>query len=350
MTETWGNGAPGRVLVTGATGLLGGNVVRALLQRGTEVVALVRDQDRAARLLPASDGLRLAVGDVTDPRSVRAALTGVDAVVHTAAYFREYYQPGADLDLLRRTNVAAVEDLLRAATDASVPVVVQVSSTTTLGLGARDRPADEDTPPDAGAGRNAYRASKIEAEEVIARFLRGGGPRVPLVLPAWMWGPGDAGPTSAGRLFLAVARGELRAVPRAGNHVVDARDVAEACLLAALRGESGRRYAVAGRWYTMADLCAGIARAAGVAPPRQVPANAALLVAGALEAQARLRGRPPVATRAGVQVLREGNRRHVSSARAERELGVSFRPLEKTLGDEAEWYRAGGAIPPMPAS
>jgi dihydroflavonol-4-reductase len=344
MSDTVETGAPRRVLVTGATGLLGGNVVRTLLRRGTEVVALVRDQERAARLLPASEGLRLAPGDVTDSRSVRPALRGVDAVVHTAAYFREYYQPGADLDLLRRTNVTAVEDLLRAATDASVPVVVHVSSTAVLGQGSSDHPADEDTPPDLDAHRNAYRASKIEAEQVVARCLRGG-PRVPLVLPAWMWGPGDAGPTSAGRLYLAVARGELRAVPRAGNHVVDARDVAEACVLAAIRGESGRRYAVAGQWWTMAHLCEGIARAAGVAPPRQVPARAALMVATALEAQARLRGRPPVATRAGVEVLMEGTRRHVSSARAQRELGVSFRPLEETLGDEADWYRADGAIP-----
>ncbi|BAJ28113.1 MULTISPECIES: NAD-dependent epimerase/dehydratase family protein [Kitasatospora] len=337
--------APDRVVVTGATGLLGGAVVRALLAAGHQVTALVRDPEKAARLLPADTRITVATADITDPAAYRHALRGADAVVHTAAYFREYYQPGADHGRMHAVNVESVTALLREAVDAGVPTVVHTSSITTIGPGTPEAPADEDTPPPAHWERNGYRASKVRAERAVAEFGDREGLTVPLVLPGWMWGPGDDGPTSAGRLFLSVARGELRAVPRSGNHVVDARDVADTCVAALTRGRGLRRYAVAGSWYGLHDLVGGIAAATGRPAPREIPAAAALAFATVLEQGARLRGRPPVATREGVRVLLDGARTRISSARARQELGTAFRPLAETLADEARWYRDQGRLP-----
>ncbi|GGN59982.1 dihydroflavonol-4-reductase [Streptomyces albiflavescens] len=332
---------PRRVVVTGATGLLGSNTVRRLLDLGSEVTAVVRNPEPARSLLPDHKRLDLWQGDVLDVRSIARVLPGHDAVIHTAAYFREYYAPGGRDDaLLTATNVDAVGELLRAAADAGVPVVVHTSSIGTLGTRPDGRPSDEDTPEGRRTRENGYYASKLSSEEVVRSFDARHGVRVPMVLPGWMWGPGDAGPTSAGRLFTSVARGELRAVPRAGNHVVDARDVADACVRAAVAGEHARRYIVAGTWVTLPEVCRLAARAAGVAPPREVPAHLALAVAAVLEATARLRGRTPPATREGVRALLEGNRRRVSSSRAVSELGVTFRPLHRTLHDQADWHRA----------
>ncbi|MET9519421.1 NAD-dependent epimerase/dehydratase family protein [Streptomyces sp. NPDC002994] len=345
----------GAVLVTGATGLLGNAVVTRLLAAGTQVTAVVRDAERARAQLPHHRALRLVTGDVTDIGSYKDALPGMDAVIHTAAYFREYYQPGHDLKLLYRTNVDAVEDLLKAAVDARVPTVVQTSSIAVLGGGDAMSPGDEDTPngrPDQG---NHYRSSKIRAERMIARFDEKFGKtyglRVPLVLPGWMWGPGDAGPTSAGRLFLAVARGELKALPTAGNHVVDARDVAAACVAAAERGAGGRRYIAAGGWYPLHEICAAVVRATGTGEvPRKLPPQAAMALASALEWQAKVRRRTPVATRNGMRALLEGHHRRVSSARAAHELDVTFRPLEQTLADQAAWHRAHQQLPALRAA
>jgi nucleoside-diphosphate-sugar epimerase len=343
-----------RVLVTGATGLLGSAVVERLLAGGTEVTAVVRNADRARDLLPDHPALRLVTGDVTDVRTYAGALRGTDAVIHTAAYFREYYQPGHDLELLYRTNVAAVEELLRAASDASVPTVVHTSSIAVLGGGDVRSPGDEDTPNGAPTQDNHYRASKIRAERAVrevedalrerlgARY----GLRVPLVLPGWMWGPGDAGPTSAGRLFLAVAHGAIKALPAAGNHVVDARDVAAVCVAAAERGAAGRRYIAGGSWYPLHEICSAVVRATGTGTvPRKLPAPAAMPLASLMEWQAKARGKEPVATRTGMRVLLEGDRRRVSSGRAIRELGIAFRPLEQTIADQAAWHRARRQLP-----
>jgi dihydroflavonol-4-reductase len=125
---------PGRVLVTGATGLLGSNVTAELLAAGAEVIAMARSAEHARRLLPAHERLRITEGDLTRIDGIAAQLRGVDAIVHTAAYFREYYQPGGnDPAQLQRVNVDAVRQLLQAAADAGVPVMVHTSSATTIG-------------------------------------------------------------------------------------------------------------------------------------------------------------------------------------------------------------------------
>ncbi|MEU3668712.1 NAD-dependent epimerase/dehydratase family protein [Streptomyces virginiae] len=338
--------APGAVMVTGATGLLGHAVVARLLAAGSEVTAVVRDVERARRLLPNCPQLRLVGGDVNDVDSYAGALRGMDAVIHTAAYFREYHQPRPDLELLYRTNVDAVEELLKAAVDAEVPTVVQTSSVAVLGGGDRHAPADEDTPYGDPSRGNHYRASKIRAERLTGRFAERYGLRVPLVLPAWMWGPGDAGPTSAGRLFLAVARGGIKALPAAGNHLVDARDVAAVCVAAAAPEAGGGRWIAGGSWYPLHEICAAVVRATGTGTvPRRLPAPAAMTIASLLEWQAKARKVAPVATRTGMRTLLEGHHRRVSSARAVRELDVSFRPLEQTVADQAAWHRAQGQLP-----
>ncbi|RMI41129.1 NAD-dependent epimerase/dehydratase family protein [Streptomyces triticirhizae] len=336
---------PRRVLVTGATGLLGGNTVRRLLDLGSQVTAVVRDEARARALLPAGEGLTLRRCDLRDTEGLAALLPGHDAVIHTAAYFREYYAPGGgDRELLLRTNVDATRALILAAAACGVETVVHLSSIGTLGSGTRDRPADEDTPPGRHTRRNGYYDSKVRSEEMIAALPADLPVRVPIILPGWMWGPGDAGPTSAGRLFLSVANGSLRAVPKAGNHVVDARDVAAACVRAAVDGRHRRRYVVAGRWVPLPEVCRLAAQAAGSPAPRAVPARSAMAVAALLETTARVRGRTPPATRAGVRALLEGNRRRVSSERAIAELGVVFRPLSETMRSQADWHRRHPAL------
>lgn len=143
---------PHHSFVTGATGLLGSQLVRQLLAGGGMVTALVRDLRRARRLLPDDPRLRRVVGDICEPSSYHGHLYGTDTVFHTAAYFREYYEPRVDRERLHRTNVTALTELLPASADAGVPVVVYISSTTVLRIRGGDAGdgtelIDEDSPP-----------------------------------------------------------------------------------------------------------------------------------------------------------------------------------------------------------
>jgi dihydroflavonol-4-reductase len=333
-----------RVAVTGATGLLGGAVVAELLSRGIEVVAIVRNAPRARRLLGECAGLHLVIGDVLNARALEPALNGADAIIHTAAYFREYYQPGFDAALLERTNITAVGELIGAAENAHVPVFVHISSAGTLRSTTPQQLADEDTPPGKSSIRNRYYASKVRAERFIESLHDTRSARVPVVVPGWMWGPGDAGPTASGQMFLSVANAAMAAVPRVSAHIVDARDVAVACVRAAEVGHD-RRYVVAGRRHELPAVCAQIARLCGAPAPRTLAPRLALAASGVVQRADRLRHRPPLVTTRGTRVLLEIDRQWISSARAQAELGITFRPISDTLSDEALWFRHHGLIP-----
>src|SRR5262249_57485040 len=131
---------------------------------------------------------------------------GVDAVFHTAAYFREYYGPGDHAAIVDRINVDATLELARAAHARGVKKMVDTSSAGIIGLGSGGAPGDETTPPWPRAARNLYFRSKMKAEPRLRELARETGFFIASVLPTWVWGPHDAGPTPSGqRGFRALA-------------------------------------------------------------------------------------------------------------------------------------------------
>jgi len=327
-----------RAFVTGATGLLGNNLVRHLRSRGHEVVGLVRSADKARWLL-GDTGAKWIEGDMRDVAAFAAALDGCDAVFHTAAYFREYYQPGRHDDGLEAVNIRGTLALLEAADARGVKKFIHVSSAGTIGRKPDGSPGDEDTPPAAYAYTNGYFMSKVDGDAALARFRARHGLELVEILPGWMWGPGDAAPTPAGQLALDFLGGRLPIIPDGGTSTVDARDVAAAMLAACERAPAGARYVVGGRYTSAAEMLGLLEAETGLpGPRRRLPYAFVWLFAFLSELWGRLTGRPVLITRAGLSVLRA--RLNVSSARAEEGLGIAFRPLATTVRDVVSWYRA----------
>src|SRR5262245_344899 len=149
-----------RAFVTGSTGLLGNNLVRLLSEQGYEVTALVRSRAKAARLLV---GLNVALveGDMRDVAAFSPALHGCDGVFHTAAYAREYYQPGDHWTELSAINVQGTLALLAEAERRGVTKLISTSSNGVIGARPSGAPSDERDPPDARAQENLYVKSKL---------------------------------------------------------------------------------------------------------------------------------------------------------------------------------------------
>ncbi|MDE1149077.1 MAG: SDR family oxidoreductase [Azospirillaceae bacterium] len=335
--------------VTGATGLLGNNLVRALLARGVRVRALVRSADKAARQfadLPDKETVEVVVGDLGDIAAWAPALTGCDVVFHTAAFFRDSYKGGRHWPELKRVNVDGTAALVTAAYAAGVRRFVQTSSIAALNgppgalidEGAERDPADADD----------YYRSKILADQAVRAFAdRHPDLCATFVLPGWMWGPGDIGPTSAGQVALDTVRGKLPGLVPGSFSVVDARDVAAAHIAAAQRGRRGERYLAAGRHMTMATLIPLIGRLANVVTPtRALPMPVLYLLAGLQEVYARLTGKPVLLSLATVRLMaREADRTRFDPTKSERELGLTLRPVEETITDTIAWYRFHGWLP-----
>jgi len=332
--------------VTGSTGLLGNNLVRTLLAEGWYVRALARTEEKASKQFAPHDRLSIVIGDMTDVGGFAQSLAGVDVVFHTAAFFRDNYKGGRHWDELKRVNVDGTAAFISAAYKAGVRRFVQTSSIAVLN-GPPGTLIDETCERHPNDADDYYRSKILADREVRAFISAHEDMHAVFVLPGWMWGPGDMGPTSSGQALLDTVRGKLPGIVPGSFSVVDARDVAAALITAAERGRRGERYLVAGKHMTMRELIPLVGRLANVTvPTRELPLFLLYAVAGIQELWGRVSGKPILFSIANARLLgKEADRSRFNHAKSERELGLSMRPVETTVGDTIAWYRSNGWLP-----
>jgi dihydroflavonol-4-reductase len=314
-------------LVTGATGLVGNNVVRLLLERGQRVRALVRNPtDKALLGLP----LDTVAGDVCDQETVGRAAEGVDLIIHAAA---RVHLGWSGLALQRSVNVEGTRHVAKAAHNAGVRMI-HVSSVDALAIGSRAQPADEECPPE-GSVLCPYVVTKREAECAVMELVANGLDAV-IVNPVYMFGPWDWKPSS-GRMILEVARGWALLAPPGGNDFADVRDVAAGILTAAERGQRGRRYILGGEPLSYLEAWRMIADVVGVRGPRRKMLRPGLFIAGRFgDLWAKVRGVEGDINSAAIAMSRLEH--HYSYARAAAELDYRPRPAREAVEAAWEWF------------
>lgn len=323
------------VLVTGASGMVGGGLVEMLVQRRESVRVLVRPTSRTSTLerLPAE----IVRADLGDPAALARAVEGCARVYHVAGLV-SYRR--ADAERLYQTNVAGTHNLLAAALDAGVRRVVLTSSTAAVGLSEDGRVLDEAAPFDAGYARFPYMWTKhlaeVEAAEAVALGLD-----VVIVNPSTILGAGDVH-LNTGRLFRQIAAGKVKAAPPGGNAVVALTDVVQGHLLAMERGRTGRRYILSAANLAHVELLGRIACALGRPPIRRVLPRWTEGPASLLAGLASWGGDAALTP----QVVRFSYRyRYFRADRARSELGwVPATTVEDAIGNAARWYAAHGVL------
>lgn len=321
-------------LVTGATGLLGNNILRLLLERGDQVRVLVRDSSDPRPLAGLAVEKRL--GDIRNGGEVREACQGVSTVIHAAGDVRIGW---SDLDKAKAINVEGTRAVAEAAKEAGARMI-HVSTVDGLGLGAPNEPANEDTLP----GNKipcTYVVTKTEAEQVVLSLVPQGLDAV-IVNPGFMLGPWDWKPSS-GRMLLDVVQRPTPLAPRGGCTFCDVRDVAAGILAAVQRGETGRRYILGGHPMSYLELW----RLFRTVTHKRLP----LICGGRLlfravglagDLQGKLTGHEPTVNSAAIRM---GNQFHFySSDRAIAELGYDCRPPRETIADAWQWFNEHGYV------
>ena len=314
------------VLVTGATGFVGGRLVAALAERGQRVRALTRRSTGLEAL--ERPGIEAVRGDLLDPPSLVRAAEGASLVFHAAARVSDW----GPREAFFAANVEGTRNLVAACREAGVARLVHLSSLTVLGLPRDGRVVDERTPPEPPARGDFYTESKLAGERIVREAHGTGGLETTVVRPGAIWGPGD--PNVVPRIVRLLRRGAMPYVGGGRNLVglVHVENLVRGLLLA------GSVPAAAGEVFHLTDgeeiaareAIDGIADALGVPRPRvSLPFPLVLAAAALVEGTARalrLR-RPPPLTRYGARFVACHARYDLAKARRELcwEPAVSFR-------------------------
>ncbi|RJO63767.1 MAG: NAD-dependent epimerase/dehydratase family protein [Myxococcales bacterium] len=324
------------VIVTGAAGHVGNSLVRLLLERGESVRAMVHQDRRALDELD----VECVSADVTDVESLKAAFVGCDIVYHAAAFISIW--GSRDAAHLRKVNIEGTANVLTACKAAGVRRLAHVSSIHALSPYPEAETIDETREASLSAKFPHYDRSKAESERLAFDAAKGG-LEVVVIIPTAVIGPHDYKPSLQGRMLMDYYNHRLPTLVDGGYNWVDVRDVAEGMRLAAERGRSGERYILGGVWASFSDLAALINTVPGARAPRLVaPHWMAYLGVPFAALQGWLTGKRPLLTSDAVKVVRL--HRHISTAKAERELGYVHRPLAETVADAYAWFDKHGLL------
>lgn len=323
-----------QVVVTGAAGFIGSAVVRALLARGVEVVALL-EPGAAASNLDSLEVKRREV-DVTNEAQLAGAFDGAKYCFHLAAKFGFWPK---DATSFYDVNVRGSQNVVRAATDAGVRRIVFTSTVATLGLWEtkEGRPSTEDDVAEISHLYGNYKQTKYIAEHEVLRLAAQGAPVV-LVLPTMPHGPFDHRPTPSGKVVLDYLNGRMPGYVDTAMNVAHVDDLAAGHLLALERGRQGRSYICGGENVTMAQLLRILSHVTGLPPAERRFPSIFPLIAGHVSSfiEGDVMGREPRVSLEAAQMA--STVMTFDDSRARKELGYVSRPASQALFDSAQWF------------
>lgn len=306
------------ILVTGATGHLGANLVRRLLADGESVRVLLRRSNDTA----AVDGLDVerAWADLRDDVATRAAVRGCTRVYHCAA---KVSTSEAQRRQIYECNVLGTRHVLHAALEAGVSRVVVTGSFSAIGHDPA-RPADETVPVNPFDKLLPYQRSKVAVEHECLKAVAEG-LDVVIAVSCAILGPNDFKPSPMGRLLLDFACGTLRAYIPGGFEFVAMRDIVDGHRLAMETGRTGHKYIFSTEFKTVDELMEIYEAVTGRARPRlRLPASVMMGIAHVTSAVMNrvAPNAPQRFTPGAVRILTMGRRADITKAKSE----LGFRP------------------------
>ena len=320
-----------KVLLLGATGLLGHNVLRRLMSDGHEVNVVVR---RADGIKMENEGWQVFVGSPLDYELLRRAADGCDGVVNCAGV--------TDMSLPKLDDYLAVNRdlprmIVRVMEECGIKRFVHTSTVNTIGYSSHDCPATEDEPMQAPFTSSHYAVSKKMGEEVVLEAARRHEDWHAIVInPGYMLGAFDVKPSSGRMLQLAYNK-RFAFAPRGGKAFVAVQDVAMAAVNAIKEGKNGERYIVTNSkgCLTIKELYEMQARVMGYRQKVLVIPNWVLVVAGILGEVRREYGGSTELSLTNVRQLMV--REYYDNSHGIRGLGFAETPIEQAIEEYHRW-------------
>lgn len=328
-----------KALVLGATGQLGANLVRALLDQGYEVRAFHRPTSKTIGI----DGLPVerAIGNLDDFDSLLRAMHGCQVLFHAAPYYPVRPVPVAEAV---GKALSGLKNVLKAAKQARIERTIFTSALITIGSPPKPgQLADENCPFRTPYRKNPYLMAKFEMEGEVRRAVEDDHFPAVIINPTTFFGPYDSHPTS-GTQIVMMAKYWIPFYVEGRTNVVDVRDVARGAILALERGRVGERYILGAVNTTQGELGRLIARTVGrSAPVAALPFPMVRLGSkmGDLLFMTIFRRPPPVPS-FFIEVLRQ--MQHYDISKARQELGYSPGRIEPAIQEAFRWFQQNGYV------
>ena len=316
-----------KYFVTGATGFIGGEIVKQLIGRGHKVVALVRSPEKAGMLKAL--GVEMHAGDITDRATLRAPMQGVEGVFHVAAW----YKVGVDEPLADQINVDGTRNVLKTMRTLEIPRGVY-TSTVAVFSDTKGAVPDETYRYD-GPHLSEYDRTKWIAHYRVALPKIEEGLPLIIAMPGLVYGPGDT--SGMHTALVDLLRGRLPMTPaRTAFCWAHVEDTARGHLLAMEKGTPGETYLITGPRHTLEYAFDVVAKFGRVRAPLVHPGPRTMRVMGALMGLARrFTTLPPALQPEALRVL-AGTTYFGSNEKAVRELGFAARPIEEGMAQTLE--------------
>ncbi len=321
--------------VTGASGHVGVNLVRALIAHGRDVRIVAHNSTRGL------DDLQIerCNGDVNDPDSLVRAFDGVSVVYHLAAYISILMNDRMRCNMI---NTEGTRNVIEACRRNNVKRLVHFSSIHAFCNEPLDVPIDENRPLVQSLKSAPYDLSKAAGERLVRRAADDGFNAV-IINPTAVIGPYDYRPSHFGQALIMMAEGKIPVLLEGGFDWVDARDVAEGAIKAEQNAPAGSNYLLSGTWLSVREIATIVAQITGRRPPALTcPAPIAGACAPVVTALSQWTGARPLFTSVSLKAL-AGNR-NISHAKATHELGYEPRPIRDTISDTIKWFIENGFI------
>lgn len=327
-----------RVFLTGATGFIGGNVAKKLIDYGYKVNVLIREKSNTMNI----DGLPVKIfyGDIRKINSVRKAVYGCKGLFHAAACYSFWSKnPEEIYDI----NVGGTRTVLMAAYEAGVEKVVYTSSESTVKVRNNGILATEEKLSSLEELSGDYKKSKLLAELEVLKFCGKGLPVV-IVNPTAPVGKFDIKPTPTGKIILDLLNRKMPAYLNTGLNIIDVEDVAMGHLLAFEKGRIGQRYILGNKNLTLKQIIDMVCDISNIKSPELcIPFWLAMACGGIDEfVSGRILKRHPKIPLAAVKTARKF--RYFDCSKAVSELGLPQSPIEVAFEKSVAWFRENGYV------
>ena len=323
------------IAVTGSSGHVGNVLCRQLVERGHKVKALIHRDENDLR----SIGVEMIMGDILEPASLEILCRGTEVLFHLAARISIDEK---EKDLVYRTNVEGTKNIIEAARTFGIGRIIHFSTIHALNPFPLDEKLDE-TRPFITHTHMIYEQSKTESEKLILSAVSEGLNAV-IITPTAIIGPHDYKPSFLGQALIKIYKNTLPMLVPGGYDWVDVRDVVACALAAAEKGRKGERYLASGHYLSLKELSLMISKVTGRKTPTFTgPAILAKIGLPFISLYAKLKNEVPLYTSNSLEILEHSNR-CISHAKATDELNYQPRPIEKTIRDTFDWYKAEGLL------